>query len=322
MFEQFLSHPSVNVNEMSLLWFPVVFIFLSVHFAAAHDTVKVPHPCLCESSCPLWASAHWTSHHLHGDSPRSCSCLHLFSESRRAEGPRLWPYPQRRRPDLHVWRYFHHGQRRVRQSGRRRRTGLERKRKTERQHVRGGAGARAGLPRAGAAEPRHASGFPRGVSHLTVPTPPPPPFTLYLLELPTSPNRTPILLRQQLLPRRSSWMRGRSKRDWAALKGRKHRPQEHFILITRGGGRSQGVSKGEASKLLRDCFALQRKILSACQDRLDFVVQKEKTSSSLINQCPPKTFIPSVHLKPLGVQQLCGAESNVHRTIEEKNSSM
>lgn len=42
MFEQFLSHPSVHVNEISLLWFPVVFIFLSVHFAAAHDTVKVP----------------------------------------------------------------------------------------------------------------------------------------------------------------------------------------------------------------------------------------------------------------------------------------
>lgn len=100
--------------------------------------------------------------------PLMSHCPCVFAEPRAAEGPRRWPPPQRRRPDLHLRRHRYHSKWGVRRWGRSRRVSLEREWQKERQHLRGGAGAWAGLPRAGAAEPRHASGVPHRGSHLTL----------------------------------------------------------------------------------------------------------------------------------------------------------
>ena len=192
--------------------------------------------------CPFWAFALWTSvcSSVHATcshtacpasacvtpmcnpSLPSCSTVDVLSEPRAAEGPGLWPHSERWRPDLHIWWHCDHSQWCVwRWGGGSCGVRLEREWKTERQHLRGGTGAWAGLPRAGAAEPWHTPGFPDRGSCLTFPSSLPalstsltwPPDRLALLSI--SCGQSVQSFRDKTKWRYGSRQEGRFQSDWA-----------------------------------------------------------------------------------------------------------
>ncbi len=95
------------------------------------------------------------------------------SEPRAAARQWLRPHPERRRPDADLWWHSHHSQWGLVLLRSRRIGGqLGCERQTQRQHIRGCAGARTGYAWTWALEPWHTSRFPHGGPCLT-PSPKP-----------------------------------------------------------------------------------------------------------------------------------------------------
>ncbi len=169
---------NIPIGTWRLHYTQVSVIFL---FAQGHKCIflfilsswySVPHEPLC------WA---WTVFVricvcvVEASRPRPfMSDLSLCSSEPRAAA-RQWlrPHPERRRPDADLWWHSHHSQWGLVLLRSRRIGGqLGCERQTQRQHIRGCAGARTGHAWTWALEPRHTSRFPHGGPCLT-PSPKP-----------------------------------------------------------------------------------------------------------------------------------------------------